>query len=109
MIVVIFAGRLCGKTKPKSLVSLTNRLTVYFNSNERDTDKGFKAHFKAVDPSLTSGTTMSSHVTLYASCIQLAQKTNVNIYTGQQVYVCVCDFTTCYPKAFSLLVPYFQK
>lgn len=47
-------GTFCGKTKPEPLVSLSNRLTVYFNSNERDTDKGFKAHFKAVDPALTS-------------------------------------------------------
>lgn len=47
-------GRFCGDTKPMPLVSLSNRLIVYFNSNERDTDKGFKAHFKAVDPALTS-------------------------------------------------------
>lgn len=54
-LIVIFSGKICGKTKPMPLVSLSNRLTVYFNSNERDTDKGFKAHFKAVDLALTSG------------------------------------------------------
>ncbi|KAM7394398.1 hypothetical protein PAMP_021203 [Pampus punctatissimus] len=45
-------GKYCGDTKPKPLVSLTNRLTVYFDTNDRKTDQGFKAHYKAVAPEL---------------------------------------------------------
>ncbi|KAM8772707.1 ovochymase-2 [Acanthopagrus schlegelii] len=45
-------GKYCGFAKPKPLVSLTNRLTVLFISNDRKTDKGFKAHYKAVSPEL---------------------------------------------------------
>lgn len=37
-------------------MSLTNHLTVYFDTNDRKTDQGFKAHYKAVTPELTSGT-----------------------------------------------------
>ncbi|KAJ0033684.1 hypothetical protein NQD34_000791, partial [Periophthalmus magnuspinnatus] len=43
-------GKYCGYSKPKPIVSLTNRLTVYFDTNERKTDQGFKAHYKAVAP-----------------------------------------------------------
>ncbi|XP_034543236.1 ovochymase-2 [Notolabrus celidotus] len=46
-------GKYCGYTKPKPLVSLTNHLTVYFDTNDRKTDQGFKAHYKAVAPNLT--------------------------------------------------------
>ncbi|TMS22780.1 Ovochymase-2 [Larimichthys crocea] len=45
-------GKYCGYTKPKPVVSLTNHLTVYFDTNERKTDQGFKAHYKAVAPEL---------------------------------------------------------
>lgn len=41
-------GKYCGYAKPRPIVSLTNRLTVFFDSNERKTDQGFKAHYKAV-------------------------------------------------------------
>ncbi|TDH16323.1 hypothetical protein EPR50_G00018550 [Perca flavescens] len=47
-------GKYCGYTKPKPLVSLTNRLTVHFDTNDRKTDQGFKAHYKAVAPELSS-------------------------------------------------------
>ncbi|KAK7930543.1 hypothetical protein WMY93_006938 [Mugilogobius chulae] len=43
-------GKYCGYSKPRPIVSLTNRLTVYFDTNERKTDQGFKAHYKAVAP-----------------------------------------------------------
>ncbi|XP_029285789.1 tolloid-like protein 2 [Cottoperca gobio] len=45
-------GKYCGYTKPKPLVSLTNYLTVYFDTNDRKTDQGFKAHYKALAPEL---------------------------------------------------------
>uniref|UniRef100_A0A8C5G6K9 Ovochymase-2-like n=1 Tax=Gouania willdenowi TaxID=441366 RepID=A0A8C5G6K9_GOUWI len=41
-------GKFCGYTKPNPIVSLTNHLTLYFDTNDRKTDQGFKAHFKAV-------------------------------------------------------------
>uniref|UniRef100_A0A3Q1JVK3 Ovochymase 2 n=1 Tax=Anabas testudineus TaxID=64144 RepID=A0A3Q1JVK3_ANATE len=47
-------GKYCGYTKPKPVVSLTNRLTVFFDTNDRKTDQGFKAHYKALDPKLTA-------------------------------------------------------
>ncbi|KAF0037285.1 hypothetical protein F2P81_010159 [Scophthalmus maximus] len=47
-------GKYCGYTKPQPVVSLTNRLTVFFDTNDRKTDQGFKAHYKAVAPGLTS-------------------------------------------------------
>ncbi|KAM9792333.1 cubilin [Neosynchiropus ocellatus] len=43
-------GKYCGYEKPKPIVSLTNRLTVFFDTNDRKTDQGFKAVFKAVSP-----------------------------------------------------------
>lgn len=55
IISVIFVGEYCGYVKPKPVVSLTNRLTVYFDTDEKKTDQGFKAHYKAVAPQLTSG------------------------------------------------------
>lgn len=109
VILMIFAGRICGKTKPKPIVSLTNRLTVYFNSNERDTDKGFKAHFKAVDPSETSGTTTftTNHDMLHSSCKQLASKKDVrlmrwaeigvNVFTGLGQHVNLKPFPSLFP------------
>ncbi|XP_068177209.1 ovochymase-2 [Antennarius striatus] len=47
-------GKYCGYVKPRPLVSLTNRLTVYFDTNDKKTDQGFKAHYKAVAPELTA-------------------------------------------------------
>uniref|UniRef100_H3CMZ7 CUB domain-containing protein n=1 Tax=Tetraodon nigroviridis TaxID=99883 RepID=H3CMZ7_TETNG len=47
-------GKYCGGVKPRSLVSLTNRLTVYFNTNDMTNKRGFKAYYKAVAPELTS-------------------------------------------------------
>ncbi|XP_040002652.1 ovochymase-2 [Xiphias gladius] len=46
-------GKYCGYTKPKPVVSLTNHLTVHFDTNDRKTDQGFKAHYQAVSPELT--------------------------------------------------------
>uniref|UniRef100_A0A3B4YSD3 Zgc:154142 n=1 Tax=Seriola lalandi dorsalis TaxID=1841481 RepID=A0A3B4YSD3_SERLL len=46
-------GKYCGYTKPKPVVSLSNHLTIYFDTNERKTDQGFKAHYKAVAPENT--------------------------------------------------------
>ncbi|XP_036373333.1 tolloid-like protein 1 [Megalops cyprinoides] len=43
-------GKFCGHSKPKPFVSLGNSLVVYFDTNDRGTDKGFKALYKAVDP-----------------------------------------------------------
>ncbi|CAN9510288.1 unnamed protein product [Ophioblennius macclurei] len=47
-------GKYCGYTKPNPVVSLTNHLTIFFDTNERKTDQGFKAHFKAVSPELAA-------------------------------------------------------
>ncbi|XP_061582482.1 ovochymase-2 [Cololabis saira] len=47
-------GKYCGYTKPKPMVLLSNNLTVNFIANDRNTDQGFKAHYKAVAPELTS-------------------------------------------------------
>ncbi|KAM4603345.1 ovochymase-2 [Polymixia lowei] len=47
-------GKYCGYAKPKPVVSLGNRLVVYFDTNDRKTDQGFKAHYKAVAPESTS-------------------------------------------------------
>ncbi|XP_062243272.1 ovochymase-2 [Platichthys flesus] len=47
-------GKYCGYTKPQPSVSLTNRLSVYFDTNDRKTDQGFKAHYKAVAPGVAS-------------------------------------------------------
>ncbi|XP_072534618.1 ovochymase-2 [Salminus brasiliensis] len=43
-------GKYCGFSKPKPVVSLGNSLVVYFDTNDRQTDKGFKAVYRAVDP-----------------------------------------------------------
>uniref|UniRef100_A0A3Q2CBD6 Zgc:154142 n=1 Tax=Cyprinodon variegatus TaxID=28743 RepID=A0A3Q2CBD6_CYPVA len=47
-------GKYCGYTKPKPVVTLSNHLMVYFDTNERKTDQGFKAHYKAVAPEAAS-------------------------------------------------------
>ncbi|XP_034044824.1 ovochymase-2 [Thalassophryne amazonica] len=47
-------GKYCGYTMPKPVVSLENHMMVYFDTNERKTDQGFKAHYKAVAPESTS-------------------------------------------------------
>lgn len=57
---VLFAGKYCGGGTPRPLVSLTNRLTVYFNTNNMANSKGFKAYYKAVAPELTSGKSISA-------------------------------------------------
>lgn len=66
---MVFAGKYCGNTKPMPLVSLTNHLTVYFNTNDRTRDKGFKAHYKAVAPELTSGKKMSENPFQQENCL----------------------------------------
>eukprot|EP00066_Takifugu_rubripes_P022016 XP_011611282.1 PREDICTED: ovochymase-2-like [Takifugu rubripes] len=47
-------GKYCGGVTPRPLVSLSNRLTVYFNTNDMTNSRGFKAHYRAVAPELTS-------------------------------------------------------
>ncbi|KAJ8000711.1 hypothetical protein DPEC_G00183190 [Dallia pectoralis] len=43
-------GRLCGRLKPRSIVSLGNSMLVFFNTNDLNTEKGFKARYQAVEP-----------------------------------------------------------
>ncbi|TSK22490.1 Chymotrypsin-like elastase family member 2A [Bagarius yarrelli] len=43
-------GKYCGASTPKPVVSLGSSLKVYFDTNSRYTDRGFKATFRAVDP-----------------------------------------------------------
>lgn len=62
---VLFAGKYCGSVRPRPLVSLTNRLTVYFNTNDMTNGKGFKAHYKAVAPELASGKSISAGKTTF--------------------------------------------
>lgn len=52
---VSFAGKYCGYSKPKPIVSLGSSLMVHFNTNDRNTDKGFKAVYRAVDPNTVNG------------------------------------------------------
>ncbi|KAJ8388268.1 hypothetical protein AAFF_G00135290 [Aldrovandia affinis] len=47
-------GKFCGHSKPKPFVSLGNSLVVYFDTNDRGTDKGFKARYTAVAPESTA-------------------------------------------------------
>ncbi|KAM6940692.1 cubilin [Xenentodon cancila] len=47
-------GKYCGYIIPKPMVLLSNNLTVHFTTSDRNTDQGFKAHYKAVAPELTS-------------------------------------------------------
>lgn len=69
IICVVFIGKYCGYTKPKPVVSLTNHLTVYFDTNERKTDQGFKAHYKAVAPELAPGKKMSGNPFQQENCL----------------------------------------
>ncbi|KAJ3614596.1 hypothetical protein NHX12_018167 [Muraenolepis orangiensis] len=48
-------GKYCGYTKPMPLVTLGNRLMVYFDTNDMKTDQGFKAHYKAWRISVPEG------------------------------------------------------
>lgn len=57
---VLFAGKHCGGVRPRPLVSLTNRLTVYFNTNDETNSRGFKAYYKAVAAELASGKSISA-------------------------------------------------
>ncbi|KAI4884471.1 hypothetical protein NFI96_001277, partial [Prochilodus magdalenae] len=47
-------GKYCGNSLPKPVVSLGSSLVVYFDTNERLTDRGFKAMYRAVDPKTVS-------------------------------------------------------
>ncbi|XP_062851362.1 cubilin [Trichomycterus rosablanca] len=47
-------GKYCGKSVPKPVVSLGNRLVVYFDTNDRKTEKGFRAAYRAVDPEMVT-------------------------------------------------------
>ncbi|XP_017289814.1 cubilin [Kryptolebias marmoratus] len=47
-------GKYCGYSKPTPVVTISNHLIVYFDTNDRKTDQGFKAHYKAVLPELAS-------------------------------------------------------
>uniref|UniRef100_A0A8C1YT96 Zgc:154142 n=1 Tax=Cyprinus carpio TaxID=7962 RepID=A0A8C1YT96_CYPCA len=47
-------GKYCGYSSPKPIVSLGNSIFVYFNTNDRYTEKGFKALYRAVAPETTS-------------------------------------------------------
>lgn len=86
----VLAGKYCGADKPMPLVSLTNRLTVYFNTNEMTNNKGFKAHYKTVAPELTSGKSISTrrlpwpwhNVRCPSYSIWLTQKVNVRMDAG---------------------------
>ncbi|KAL1023769.1 hypothetical protein UPYG_G00045870 [Umbra pygmaea] len=46
-------GRWCGTSKPRPIVSLGNSMLVFFDTNDRNTDKGFKAKYQAVTPDST--------------------------------------------------------
>lgn len=48
-------GKYCGKSTPRPTVTLGNRLVVYFDTNDRTTEKGFKAAYRAVDPEMVTG------------------------------------------------------
>ncbi|XP_030644095.1 ovochymase-2 [Chanos chanos] len=47
-------GKYCGFSTPQPVVSLGNSLVVYFNTNDKVTDKGFKAFYRAVSPQAVS-------------------------------------------------------
>lgn len=77
IICVSFVGKYCGHTKPKPMVSLTNQLTVYFDSNDETAGRGFKAHYRAVDPELTSGKRMSGKSFQQENCLDSGIMLNV--------------------------------
>ncbi|XP_051784067.1 ovochymase-2 [Erpetoichthys calabaricus] len=45
-------GRFCGNLKPKPVASLGNTLLISFRSDEKQTARGFKASYKAVEPDM---------------------------------------------------------
>uniref|UniRef100_A0A673NE00 Ovochymase 2 n=1 Tax=Sinocyclocheilus rhinocerous TaxID=307959 RepID=A0A673NE00_9TELE len=47
-------GKYCGYYSPKPIVSLGNSFFVYFDTNDRHTERGFKALYRAVAPETTS-------------------------------------------------------
>lgn len=47
-------GKYCGYSTPRAIVSLGNSLFVYFDTNDRHTDTGFRAVYRAVSPEQTS-------------------------------------------------------
>ncbi|XP_073670702.1 ovochymase-2 [Paramisgurnus dabryanus] len=47
-------GKYCGYSTPKPIVSVGNSISVYFDSNDRHTEKGFKAQYRAVAPETTA-------------------------------------------------------
>ncbi|KAK1791945.1 hypothetical protein P4O66_013917, partial [Electrophorus voltai] len=47
-------GKYCGPSKPKPIVSLGNSLVVHFDTNDRRTDRGFRALYRAVPPDTTT-------------------------------------------------------
>lgn len=52
---LFLAGKYCGYSTPKPIVALGNSIFVYFNTNDRYTEKGFKAMYRAVAPETASG------------------------------------------------------
>lgn len=56
------AGRYCGYSMPKPIVSLGNSIFVYFDTNDRYTEKGFKALYQAVAPETASGNDNESYI-----------------------------------------------
>ncbi len=58
LIIILYvssAGKYCGYSSPKPIVSLGNSIFVYFDTNDRYTERGFKALYRAVAPETTSG------------------------------------------------------
>ncbi|XP_029465533.1 chymotrypsin-like elastase family member 2A [Rhinatrema bivittatum] len=47
-------GKFCGYGNPKPLVSVGNKLTVFFASKSKTKDEGFKVFYEAIDPMKTS-------------------------------------------------------
>ncbi|CAM4474958.1 unnamed protein product [Leuciscus chuanchicus] len=47
-------GKYCGYSTPKPIVALGNSIFVYFDTNDRYTEKGFKALYRAVAPETAS-------------------------------------------------------
>lgn len=47
---------------PKPIVSLGNSIFVYFDTNDRYTEKGFKALYQAVAPETASGNDNESYI-----------------------------------------------
>lgn len=47
-------GKYCGYSIPKPIVSIGNSLTVFFDTNDRHAEKGFKALYRTVSPEMTA-------------------------------------------------------